>query len=231
MTSVLVQPRPAATVLLVRAAPSGFEVLMVRRNAGGYFGGLFAFPGGGVEEVDQGPLARRVVKTEAADRAYRAAALRELAEETGLALTVGGVVTAPRLEGGELYTALHRDGLHLDGDRLMPLSRWVTPESAPRRYDTRFYLSEVGDVPLVRLDASELSASEWVSPSRALFREAEGDWPMFRPTIAHLRWLESRGSLDGAVDAALRAEGRALVIPEQSEGGSSAPAGPTGAPG
>jgi ADP-ribose pyrophosphatase YjhB (NUDIX family) len=67
------RPREAATVILLRdGAP--FEVLMIERNAAGpVMGGVWAFPGGGVDEVDGG-----------GDDRLRLAAVRELAEETAI---------------------------------------------------------------------------------------------------------------------------------------------------
>ena len=51
------EPKPAASVLLVRDAPAGarepLEVYMIRRNRGMKFlGGYYAFPGGKVDPVD-----------------------------------------------------------------------------------------------------------------------------------------------------------------------------------
>ena len=50
----LVVPRPAASVLLVRAgAPRGVEVYMIRRQKTMRFlGGYYAFPGGRVDALD-----------------------------------------------------------------------------------------------------------------------------------------------------------------------------------
>ena len=99
-----VQPKPAASVLLVRPAPSGvaepFEVYLVRRQQSMRFlGGFYAFPGGKVDEADGAPesLARTRGLTAAqaetvfpgGDRpalAYWVTAVRELLEESGLLL-------------------------------------------------------------------------------------------------------------------------------------------------
>ncbi len=95
-----VSPRPAASVLLVRAgAACPVEVYMIRRQKSMRFlGGFYAFPGGKVESADGGEdaLARcRGVSAAAALAAFPAAdglpplafwvtAARELVEETGL---------------------------------------------------------------------------------------------------------------------------------------------------
>src|SRR2546422_9527499 len=55
-----VEPKPAASVVLVREAPAGsaepLEVYMIRRNRGMKFlGGYYAFPGGKVDPADGSP--------------------------------------------------------------------------------------------------------------------------------------------------------------------------------
>jgi 8-oxo-dGTP pyrophosphatase MutT (NUDIX family) len=73
----VVVPRPAATVILLRGAGEGLQVLLVMRNPQARFmGGAWVFPGGAVNR-DEGR----------GDPALRAAALRELREEAGIELT------------------------------------------------------------------------------------------------------------------------------------------------
>ncbi|MBO9626922.1 MAG: NUDIX domain-containing protein [Microbacterium sp.] len=67
----------AGTVVLLRPAPDGLEVLLMRRPDRGSFAGAWVFPGGKVEEGDRVPGADEV------DDARRAA-IRETAEEVGL---------------------------------------------------------------------------------------------------------------------------------------------------
>ena len=98
MAEILV-PRPAATVLTLRDAPAGYEILMLRRNLNSDFvGGAYVFPGGGVDLDDAGPAAQElaigVTESEASAQlnleggglAYYVACLRELFEEAGLLL-------------------------------------------------------------------------------------------------------------------------------------------------
>jgi len=70
-------PRPSASLILLRGADEGFEVLMVRRSpAQRFMGGYWVFPGGAVD-AHEGE----------GEAAHRAAAVRELREEAG----IGGV--------------------------------------------------------------------------------------------------------------------------------------------
>jgi 8-oxo-dGTP pyrophosphatase MutT (NUDIX family) len=99
-----VEPKPAASVLLLRPAPSGgahpIEVYVIRRNKGMKFlGGYYAFPGGRVDAADGSAVSVQAChglgagEAEAIfpgdDRpaiAYWVTAVRELLEETGLLL-------------------------------------------------------------------------------------------------------------------------------------------------
>src|SRR5439155_19611293 len=104
-----VEPKPAASVVLVRDAPPGapepIEVYMIRRNRDMKFlGGYYAFPGGRVDAADGEPtvLARcRGVEIAEAERiltghegspalAFWVTAVRELLEESGIMLVCDG---------------------------------------------------------------------------------------------------------------------------------------------
>lgn len=223
MKAPQVEARPAATVMLIRDSGPTIEVLMVRRLARGFFGGLTVFPGGAVDPVDESELAGAVVSGDHPDQEFRTAALRELAEETGLALTRDGVVPAPSGRSDGLLSNLRDAGITLDGSSLTLVSRWVTPEDAPTRFDTRFYLAGAGTTPEVRLDHDELVDHIWITPGAALEAHANGNMEMFLPTLAHLRWLERRSTVDGAISAARGADGRSLIAPRRMEDGSFVP--------
>lgn len=214
---------PAATVIVIRPGSDGFELLMVRRPESGAFGGLVVFPGGKVEPADEMPLARQVVRSASPDHAVRSAALRELAEETGLLVTTNGVVRSPEFRGEALWHAVREGGHVVPGDDLILVSRWLTPEISRHRFDTRFYLLTVNDAPVVHLDTEELTGYAWVTPSEALARNTEGEWPMILPTISHLRWLNGRASIDDARSSAFGADGLTVIAPRLTEGGSLLP--------
>jgi hypothetical protein len=123
-----------------------------------------------------------------------------------------------------LLESLHAGGVVLDADRLTLVSRWVTPEEAPTRYDTWFYLAHaVGMTPEVRLDHDELVGHVWLTAGDALARHEEGELEMFLPTVAHLRWLRLRASVEEAVAAASGADGRSLIAPRRMDDGSIVP--------
>jgi hypothetical protein len=140
-----------------------------------------------------------------------------------MALTSGGVAPAPDAKGAALFDILHAAGVALDGTALTLVSRWVTPEYAPKRFDTWFYLAPVGATPEIRLDTDELVGSMWIPPGDALDGHDRGDLEMFLPTIAHLRWLRLREDTEDALAAARGADGRSLIAPQRMEDGSIVP--------
>src|SRR5437016_10212430 len=114
---VPVEPKPAASVVLVRPAPPGaseaIEVYMIRRQRSMKFlGGFYAFPGGKVDPGDAAPaVLAGCCGLDAADAArsfpghdalpplaFWVAAVRELLEESGVLLAcdrAGRIVAAP----------------------------------------------------------------------------------------------------------------------------------------
>jgi 8-oxo-dGTP pyrophosphatase MutT (NUDIX family) len=185
------------------------------------FPSLVVFPGGTV-----GPVDRAYSDPDPdvhVDLDHRAAALRELSEETGLLAITGRVVASRPERGTDIYDCLEAHGWSLDVASLVMVSRWVTPEAAPHRFDTRFYLLSVSRAPEVRIDDDELVGHAWVTPDQALGRAASGDWAMILPTIAHLRWLSRRFSIEDALASAAGADGRTLIRPRLIEDGSLVP--------
>src|SRR5438105_4172474 len=82
-------PRPAATVLLLRDAPGGAEVLMTRRSATASFApGAYVFPGGAIDAGDAASHVHAIRRpTQHDERLTQAiAAIRESFEELGVLL-------------------------------------------------------------------------------------------------------------------------------------------------
>jgi 8-oxo-dGTP pyrophosphatase MutT (NUDIX family) len=134
MDSPELEARPAATVVLMRAAPEGLEVLLLRRNSQlAFFGGAWVFPGGRIDDAD-GP------STDLAACA-RVAAARELREEAGLAIDSQALVHfaqwitppgQPRRFDTWYFAACAPSGqVRLDAAEVQD-HRWMTPGDALR---------------------------------------------------------------------------------------------------
>lgn len=188
---------------------------MVHRNSRGFFGDIAVFPGGRVDDIDV-----PVGLTHHDDLSSRNAAIREFAEETGILITSTGPVSAPDVKGEAFYEWLETRSLAAATEQLVLVSRWVTPEMAPRRFDTRFYVAACIDPPEVSIDTDELVGHEWTTPEDALERHRAGEWAMIHPTISHLHWLRRWSSIEEALLSAQGADGRTLIMPRVVEDGS-----------
>jgi 8-oxo-dGTP pyrophosphatase MutT (NUDIX family) len=143
-------PRQAATVIVLRGGSERLEVLMVRRTPKARFmGGAWVFPGGAVD-AHEGE----------GDASHRAAAVREVREEAGIALP--------------------------DPAALVPFARWITPPEITMRYDTYFFLAAAPAGQEAEPDGQEIVDARWFQPVRALEGHAAGELLMVFPTIRNL---------------------------------------------
>lgn len=205
--------RPASTVLVIRpSSGSGIEVLMVQRPSRGFFGGLMVFPGGALESCDFAP------NPAFDDSEHRMAGIRETAEEVGFLVTSTGLVPSPRIKGRDLVDWWNSSGIDPGFERMTLVSRWVTPEGAPTRFDTRFYLVAIDDDPEIVLDSDELVGHAWITPLRGIDEVRQGIWQMILPTMSHLRWLSRHATVESAVAAAGGADGLTVIEPVASDG-------------
>ena len=195
-------PIPAATVVLVRPGPDGLEVLLTHRPSTMAFAAdRHVFPGGRVDPADR----------ELGEDPAAIAAIREAFEEVGVLLgdaPEGADLAAARaalLRGDVTFPSLVVDlGLTLHPDRLVPLSRWVTPPSMPRRFDARFFVAAMPDAAEATLASDEVVAHGWLTPRAALEAMADGRLGMWLPTSTTLQQLEHATSLEAI--AAVAAE-------------------------
>jgi 8-oxo-dGTP pyrophosphatase MutT (NUDIX family) len=154
-------PRQAATVIVLRGGDEALEVLLVKRNpAARFMPSAWVFPGGAVDAAEgQG------------DDAHRAAGVREVAEEAGVALA--------------------------DPDELVRFSRWITPRQVAIRYDTHFFLAPLPPGQEPRADGGEVVDARWYAPGAALAAWRAGEIELVFPTVKHLEQLEPFETADG----------------------------------
>jgi 8-oxo-dGTP pyrophosphatase MutT (NUDIX family) len=153
-------PRRAATVVLLRGGNERLEVLMVQRNpAARFMGGAWVFPGGAVSASDG-----------EGQTGLRAAAVRELEEEAGIALP------------GET--------------ELVAYARWITPAQLHIRFDTWFYLARAPEAVQAVVDGAEVVDFRWISPADALAAGEAGQLEVVFPTVKQLEQLARFGSAE-----------------------------------
>ncbi len=184
-------PVAAATVVLIRPGPDGPEILLTRRpSTMAFAANVHVFPGGRVDPSDADPANPFAVglSPEAAVArlagtldpisalAHHVAAVRETLEETGIRIDIGDLVS---------------------------MTRWVTPESMPRRFDVRFFAAIVPAGTDIVTPSAEVAASRWITAEAALREAAAGTLAMLLPTLASFEQL--RGRLDRmAIEATFR---------------------------
>lgn len=214
-------PRPAATILLVRDAPGGLEVFMVKRHHQiDFVSGALVFPGGKVEpgdgETGLCDFADGAQNLPETARALAAAAIREAFEESGILVArdvdTGALVDANRLgalqsyrrglEKGEisLLDLLRKERLRLALDQLVAFAHWITPENMPKRFDTHFFIARSPVGHAGSHDGRESVDSVWIQPARAI--SDRKIWNVIFPTKLNLMKLAASRTVDEALDAA-----------------------------
>lgn len=187
------KPRPASSVVLLKDSPAGLKTFLTYRPGGSPLGTV-AFPGGAIEPADDdvtdwvGPSPAAWAKslgTEDIGLAKRhvVAAIRETFEETGVLLAgADASALAEGLNGPDWMRTreaiaaqettfsemLGRYGLALRTDLLKPLSHWMSPDFAHRRFDTRYFAAAlpIGQDPA--LLTSKGVWGRWASASEIL---------------------------------------------------------------
>lgn len=215
--------RPAATILLVRDAPA-FEVLMVKRHHQiDFASGAMVFPGGKTHAGDHDLAWEGHVdgwgEVAPDERPLRIAAIREAYEEAGIVMARGfrgderaaaarEAVEADRMAFLDLVRELD---VRLDFSALTTFARWITPALMPKRFDTWFYVAELGGEQLAACCGRETVDAEWIAPGEVLRLAERGERKVIFPTRMNLQLLAEAAS---AADAAERARRRTLVTVE-----------------
>jgi 8-oxo-dGTP pyrophosphatase MutT (NUDIX family) len=95
--------------------------------------------------------------------------------------------------GGAAGEALEEAAVELSAGELVSISRWITPEISPKRFDTWFFLAEAHS-PAVRVDGSEICDHRWLSPRAALDAHHAGGLRLAPPTFVTVSWLLDRAT-------------------------------------
>jgi 8-oxo-dGTP pyrophosphatase MutT (NUDIX family) len=234
-------PRAAASVVMLRDAPEGLEVLLLKRHAASsVLGGAHVFPGGKLDPADT-ELDMAAYLDQDVDHLHAAlgepdleplqaaglhvAALREAFEEAGLLLAHGArdreadLAAMRKTPGLSFSRLLQTLSLRLDTTNLVPWSRWITPRVPSvtnKRFDTRFFLARLDADVAVSHDDHEAVESIWLRPRNALQRYWEGEMMLAPPQIMSLAHLARHAQVQAVLDQA-RASGPSLIEPHSCE--------------
>src|SRR5262249_527041 len=85
--------------------------------------------------------------------------------------------------------AAEESGLALDPHELVSISRWITPELAPKRFDTWFFAAIAPVDAAVRVDGVEIAGHRWLAPAAALRAHHERALRLAPPTFVTVTWL------------------------------------------
>ncbi len=218
--------RASATVVLLRDAPGGLEVFLLKRHGlSDVLGGAYVFPGGKVD-ADDADLAGRLdlpLESLAAAlgepqlpvreaAALYVAAIRETFEETGVLFSPLPSGTAAQAweqhRAGAGFADLARDGgWPLQAARLHPWSRWITPLVGGvirKRFDTRFFVATVPQGQSPRHDDKEATEGLWLGPRAALLQYWERGIELAPPQIMTLSHLAGHADAASVIDEARR---------------------------
>jgi 8-oxo-dGTP pyrophosphatase MutT (NUDIX family) len=176
--------------------------------------------------------ASEILSVEGGGLAYWVAVLRECFEEAGILLAFGpGSDTLLSLDGpGEAERfARHRqdvnagrrrfldvcreERLTLAVDRVHYFAHWITPEGAPRRYDTRFFVAAAPPGQIPAHDAGETIDAQWLRPSVALARHRAGEIDLIFPTIRNLEAIGRFATSEELLSAAAVAGRVPAILP------------------
>jgi 8-oxo-dGTP pyrophosphatase MutT (NUDIX family) len=153
-------------VILLRGGDEALEVLLAQRNPQARFmGGAWVFPGGAVNPQDGD-----------GEAGLRAAAVRELREESGIEL--------------------------VEPAALLAFSRWITPAEVKIRFDTWFFLGVAPDGARPKVDGQEMVDARWFTPAGALQAAAQAEILLVFPTIKHLEQLSGFASSSAVIEHA-----------------------------
>jgi 8-oxo-dGTP pyrophosphatase MutT (NUDIX family) len=190
--------RRASSVVLVRDSPRGVETYLGYRPGGSPLGTV-AFPGGSVEPGDEdttewfgpdiGTWAKRMgILDHRQVRSHIVCAVRELFEETGILLAGADPLSivencstdewmdvreAVAVQDKSFTSVLAKRGLGLRTDLLRPLSHWISPDFAHRRFDTRYFAAAIPVNQRVSLLRGKGVWAEWLAAAEVLEHRGE----------------------------------------------------------
>ena len=214
----------AATILLVRDAPT-LEVLMVQRHHQiDFVPGALVFPGGKAAAEDSSPewgAHCDGFDGDTVQLSLKICAIREAFEESGVLLArpvrargVGATLAnfaqtkaialnREAIEKGHasFLKAVEEAELVLALDALTTFAHWITPKGMPKRFDTWFYIADAPADQVAACDGREAVDACWITPEDALTDAQEGRRKIIFPTRLNVEMLAQSATVAQALAA------------------------------
>jgi 8-oxo-dGTP pyrophosphatase MutT (NUDIX family) len=231
MSAEIVPIPASTVTLVRDSARGPEVLMMQRNLKSGFVPGAHVFPGGALDDADDAPELRalctglsddeaaRLLGITRGGLAYWAAAIRESFEEAGVLVAYRDarqIIALDQPDLAERFRA-HRHALNagerdfidivqeedlmLAADQLVYFSHWITPVSAPRRYDTRFFIAVAPPAQEPLHDNHETISHLWVRPADALARHREQQFDMRLPTVRTLEEFAAYDSVESLMKA------------------------------
>jgi 8-oxo-dGTP pyrophosphatase MutT (NUDIX family) len=201
--------KPAATILLVKESEQGEPELfmVVRHHQIDVASGALVFPGGKVETQDQCEelLAKQTSTLKPQLVPFAVACIREAFEETGVFFArrkgENELLSSEDLKQLEHYRdklvqetvslseLLKKENLELACDELLHFAHWITPDMAPKRFDTHFFIAKAPSDQVALHDGEESVDSVWIDASKLLEQADDGKWKLVFPTRMNIEKL------------------------------------------
>ena len=160
----VVRPRDAASLILLRGEGRVLEVLAGRRPLHVKFmPGVYVFPGGAIDPPDRIAWSIEAGTETLGPRLARSAraAVRETWEEAGVLIGRPGSRPSAPSARAPIERAYLERGLVAAMDLLTYVGRAITPSHSFRRFNTRFFLGDGGDVFGEPMASEELEDVGW----------------------------------------------------------------------
>ena len=160
----VVRPRDAASLILLRGEGKALEVLAGRRPLSVKFmPGVYVFPGGAIDPPDRIAWSVETATEALGPKLMRSAraALRETWEEAGVLIGRPGGRPAAQPARAPIEQAYVEHGLMAAMDVLTYVGRAITPSHSFRRFNTRFFLGDGGNVFGEPVASEELEDVGW----------------------------------------------------------------------
>ena len=160
----VVRPRDAASLILLRGEGKALEVLAGRRPLSVKFmPGVYVFPGGAIDPPDRIAWSVETATEALGPKLMRSAraALRETWEEAGVLIGRPGGRPAAQPARAPIEQAYIEQGLMAAMDVLTYVGRAITPSHSFRRFNTRFFLGDGGNVFGEPAASEELEDVRW----------------------------------------------------------------------